>query len=550
MAKQIKYWDELRAKMFAWIEKVAKTVTVTMWPKWRNVILDKWYWTPQVTNDWVTIAKEIELEDKFENMWAELVKEAATKTNEIAWDGTTTATLLTYRLASEWLREIRTWINAIELKNGMKKAWQIVIKELDKNAKKISTKEEIAQVATLSAQDSEVWIIIAEAMAKVWSNWVITVEDWQTFWLELETTEWMEFDQWYLSPYMVTYWEKMISEIKDAYILITDQKVSNMKDLLPLLEELIQSWKKELVIIAEDIDWEALTTIILNKLKWVLNVLGVKSPWFGDRKKEILKDICVLSWANLITSDLSMKLENVSLKDLWRATRVVSEKSKTTIVWWAWIELDINNRVEEIKRSIENTTSSYDREKLQERLAKLAGWVAVIKVWRASEVEMKEKKLRIEDALNATRAAVEEWVVAWWGVWLLKASKALENVDLWDENQNIWLKIVKKALSYPLKQIAENAWKEWSIILNKVIESNDPNYWYDAAKDEFVDMIQSWIIDPKKVERVALEEAISLAWMFLTTESGIVDIPKKEEEHNHSHGGMWGMWWMPWMWMY
>lgn len=550
MAKQIKYWDELRAKMFAWIEKVAKTVTVTMWPKWRNVILDKWYWTPQVTNDWVTIAKEIELEDKFENMWAELVKEAATKTNEIAWDGTTTATLLTYRLASEWLREIRTWINAIELKNGMKKAWQIVIKELDKNAKKISTKEEIAQVATLSAQDSEVWIIIAEAMDKVWSNWVITVEDWQTFWLELETTEWMEFDQWYLSPYMVTSWEKMISEIKDAYILITDQKVSNMKDLLPLLEELIQSWKKELVIIAEDIDWEALTTIILNKLKWVLNVLGVKSPWFGDRKKEILKDICVLSWANLITSDLSMKLENVSLKDLWRATRVVSEKSKTTIVWWAWIELDINNRVEEIKRSIENTTSSYDREKLQERLAKLAGWVAVIKVWRASEVEMKEKKLRIEDALNATRAAVEEWVVAWWGVWLLKASKALENVDLWDENQNIWLRIVKKALSYPLKQIAENAWKEWSIILNKVIESNDPNYWYDAAKDEFVDMIKAWIIDPKKVERVALEEAISLAWMFLTTESWIVDIPKKEEEHNHSHGGMWGMWWMPWMWMY
>jgi len=547
MAKQIKYWDELRAKMFAWIEKVAKTVTVTMWPKWRNVILDKWYWTPQVTNDWVTIAKEIELEDKFENMWAELVKEAATKTNEIAWDGTTTATLLTYRLASEWLREIRTWINAIELKNGMKKAWQIVIKELDKNAKKISTKEEIEQVATLSAQDSEVWIIIAEAMDKVWSNWVITVEDWQTFWLELETTEWMEFDQWYLSPYMVTYWEKMISEIKDAYILITDQKVSNMKDLLSLLEELIQSWKKELVIIAEDIDWEALTTIILNKLKWVLNVLGVKSPWFGDRKKEILKDICVLSWANLITSDLSMKLENVSLKDLWRATRVVSEKSKTTIVWWAWIELDINNRVEEIKRSIENTTSSYDREKLQERLAKLAGWVAVIKVWRASEVEMKEKKLRIEDALNATRAAVEEWVVAWWGVWLLKASKALENVDLWDENQNIWLRIVKKALAYPLKQIAENAWKEWAIVLNKVIESNDPNYWYDAAKDEFVDMIQSWIIDPKKVERVALEEAISLAWMFLTTESGIVDIPKKEEEHNNSHGGMW---WMPWMWMY
>ncbi len=549
MAKQIKYWDDLRAKMFAWIETVAKTVTITMWPKWRNVILDKWYWTPQVTNDWVTIAKEIEIEDKFENMWAELVKEAASKTNELAWDGTTTATLLTYWLAREWLREIRTWINAIELKNGMKKAWQLVIEELSKNAKKISTKEEIAQVASLSAQDKEVWEIIAEAMDKVWSNWVITVEDWQTFWLELETTEWMEFDQWYISPYMVTSWEKMISEIKDAYILVTDQKVSNMKDLLPLLEQLIWEWKKELVIIAEDIDWEALTTIILNKLKWVLNILWIKAPWFGDRKKEILKDIAILTWANLITSDLSMKLENVSINDLWKASRVVSEKSKTTIVWWTWDEKDIYSRVEEIKRAIENTSSSYDKEKLQERLAKLAWWVAVIKVWAASEVEMKEKKLRIEDALNATRAAVEEWVVAWGWVALLKASKILEWVDLWDENQNIWLSIVKKSLSYPLRQIAENAWKEWSIVINKVLESNDANYWYDAFKDDFVDMIKSWIIDPKKVERVALEESISLAWMFLTTESWIVDLPKKEEE-THSHWWMWGMWWMPWMWMY
>lgn len=549
MSKQIKYWDELRAKMFAWIEAVAKTVTVTMWPKWRNVILDKWYWTPQVTNDWVTIAKEIELEDKFENMWAELVKEAASKTNDIAWDGTTTATLLTYRLAKEWLREIRSWINAIELKNGMKRAWVEVIKELDKNAKKISTTEEIAQVASLSAQDKEVWDIIAQAMEKVWNSWVISVEEWQTFGLELEVTEWMEFDQGYISPYMVTNTEKMISEFKDAHILITDQKITSMKDILPLLEQLLWEWKKDLVIIAEDIEWEALTTIILNKLKWILNILGIKSPWFGDRKKEILKDIAILTWANIITSELSMKLENANLDDLWNVKTIFSEKSKTTIIWWLWDINEIHNRVAEIKKAIENTTSSYDREKLQERLAKLDWWVAVIKVWAASEVEMKEKKLRIEDALNATRAAVEEWVIPWGWVALLKASKILENIDFGNIDQNIWALIVKNALSYPIKQIVENAWKDSWVIKSKILENSNPNYWYDAAKDEYVDMVNAWIIDPKKVERVALEEAISLASMFLTTESWIVDSPKKEEE-NHSHHWMWGMWWMPWMWMY
>lgn len=544
MAKQIKYWDELRAKMFAWIETVAKTVTLTMWPKWRNVILDKWYGIPQVTNDWVTIAREIELEDKFESLWAELVKEAASKTNELAWDGTTTATLLTYALAKEWLREIRTWINAIELKNGMRKAGSEVIKELDKISKKITTPEEIAQVASLSAQDSEVGNIIAKAMEKVGNNGVISVEEWQTFWLELEVTEWMEFEQWYISPYMVTNGEKMVSEFRDARILITDGKISSMKDIVPLLEQILGEGKKDLVIIADDIEAEALTTIILNKLKWVLNILGIKSPWFGDRKKEILKDIAILTGANIITSELGMKLENASLSDLGTAKTVVSQKWKTTIIGGGWKENDIKNRITEIKNQIEHTQSNYDKEKLQERLAKLDGWVAVIKVGAASEVEMKEKKLRIEDALNATRAAVEEWVVAWGWVALLKASKILESFDTGNIDQNIWVRIVRNALCYPLKQISENAWKESSVIVNEVLKNPDSNYWYDASKDEYVNMITSGIIDPKKVERVALEEAISLAGMFLTTESGVVEIPKKEEEH--SHPGMW-MWGMPWM---
>ncbi len=548
MSKQIKYSDELRAKMFAWIETVAKTVTLTMWPKWRNVILDKWYWIPQVTNDWVTIAREIELEDKFESLWAELVKEAANKTNDLAWDWTTTATLLTYALAKEWLREIRTWINAIELKNGMRKAWSEVIKELDKISKKITTTDEIAQVATLSAQDSEVGEIIARAMEKVGNNWVISVEEGQTFGLELEITEWMEFDTWYISPYMITNGEKMTSEFKDAKILITDQKISSMKDLLPLLEQLLWEWRKDLVIIAEDIEWEALTTIILNKLKWVLNILWIKAPGFGDKKKDMLKDIAILTWANIITSELWMKLENASLNDLWGAKTILSEKWKTTIIGWAGDQTMIKARVFELRKAIENTDSKYDKEKLSERLAKLDGWVAVIKVWAASEVEAKEKKLRIEDALNATRAAVEEWVVAWGWVALLKASKVLEKFDTWNIDQNIWVRIVKNSLSYPLKQIVENAWKESQVITNKVLENSSNTFWYDAAKDEYVDMIESGIIDPKKVERVALEEAISLAGMFLTTESWVVDIPSKKDWCCGGSCGNWG--WMGWMWMY
>lgn len=547
MAKQIIYWDDLRAKMFAWIETVAKTVTVTMWPKWRNVILDNWFGIPQVTNDWVTIAREIELEDKFENMWAELVKQAASKTNDLAWDGTTTATLLTYALAKEGLRNIRTWINAIELKNGMKKAWTMVIEELHNQSKKISTKQEIAQVASLSAQDSEVWEIIALAMDKVGNNWVISVEEWQTFWLELEVTQGMEIDKWYISPYMVTSWEKMISEFRDAPILLTDQKISSMKDLLPLLEQLVQEWKKELVIIAEDIEWEALTTIILNKLKWVLNILWIKAPGFWDNKKELLKDISVLTKANIITSELSMKLENAWVSDLWYAKTVISSLDKTTIIGWAGSTGDISSRVWEIQATLKSTKASYEKEKLMQRIARLAGWVAVIKVWAASEVEMKEKKLRIEDALNATRAAVEEWVVLGWWVALLKAWEILVWKNLENEDQTIWLNIVQKALSYPLRQIAENAWKEWSVIISKVLESKN-KIGYNAATDEFVDMFKYWIVDPTKVERVALEEAISLSGMFLTTESWIVDVTEKKDTPMPPAGWMPGMW--GWMWMY
>ncbi len=543
MSKEIKYWDDARGKMFAWIESVAKTVSITMWPKWRNVALNKEYGSPLLTNDWVTIAKEIVLEDRFENMGAALVIEAAEKTNSIAWDGTTTATVLTYALAKEGLRYIKAWVNAVELKNGMRKAWFLISDELEKNAKKVEGIEEIKQVATISAQDEEVWSIISAAMDKVWNTGVISVEEGQTFWLEVEITEGMEFDSWYMSPYMVTNTEKMLAESKDVNILLTDGQISNMKDLLPLLESMMQTWIKDLVIIAEDIQWEALTTIILNKLKWILNVLAIKSPWFGDNKKELLKDIAILTWANIITSDLAMKLENVTLNDLWKAKWVISSKDKTTIIWWAWKSSSISSRVEELKDAMSNSDSNYDKEKLAERIAKLAWWVALIKVGAFSEVEMKEKKLRIEDALNATRAAVEEWVVIWWWSALLKASKVLVWVDFWNADQNIWAEIVAKALIYPVKQIVENAWKEWSVVINKILESSEVDFWYDAASDKYVNMISAWIIDPKKVVRVALEEAISLASMFLTTDSAIVEKPWKE-------ANLWWAWMpsMSWMW--
>lgn len=551
MAKKILYWDEARLKMFAWVEKLAKTVTTTIWPKGRNVAFERSYGAPQVTNDGVTIAKEIELEDKVENMWVDLIKEAASKTNDVAGDGTTTAVLLTYAMMKEWLREVRSGINAIELKNWMKKAGNLINEELAKMSKSINTKEEVAQVATISSQDAEVGQIISDAMHKVGQDWVITVQEGQTFGLEVEVTEWMKFDNGYISPYMVTDAEKMESRIDDASILLVDKKISSLKELLPALETLAQTGKRDVVIIAEDVDGDALAWIILNKLKWVLNVLCVKAPGFWDKKKEMLKDIAILTGWMVISEEIWLKLENVGLEHFWKAKTVIATKDNTTIIWWTWDKQIIEKRVLELRAQADNTKSDYDREKLQERVAKLAGWIAVIKVWAASETEMKEKKLRIEDALNATRAAVEEWIVAGGWVALLKAAKALENTDLKEPNENIWAKIVLRALSYPVKQIAENAGKDGSVIAENIKNNTDNAYGYDAATDSFVDMIKAWIVDPKKVTRTALENAISVAWMFLTTEAVISDIPKADKCGScDSHAGMWGMWGMGGMWMY
>jgi len=546
MAKQIKYAEDARASMFSGIEQVAKTVTVTMWPKWRNVVFDRGFGAPQVTNDGATIAKEIELEDKFENMGAELVKQAAERTNTLAGDGTTTATLLTYALAKEGMKKIESWVNAVELKNGMKSAWELVVERLAENSTQITNQDEIEQVASISAQDDKVGQIIATAMEKVWNDGVISVEEWQTFEMQVDITEWMQFDNGYLSPYMVSNTDKMMAEISDAPILLTDKKISNMKEFLPLLEELVNSGKKDLVIIAEDIDGEALTTIILNKLKWVLNVLGIKAPWFGEKKKENLKDLAVLTGATVISDELGMKLENTTMSHLWNAKNVISTQNTSTIIGWVGNSEDISARVSELKNQLENTESSYDKDKLAERIAKLSGWVAVIKVGAMSEVEMKEKKLRIEDALNATRAAVSEWVVAGGWIALLRASQALEGVDLWSKDQNTWLEIVREALSYPLKQIVQNAGRDETLVMKEVLSKEEINYWYDAALEEFTDMLEVGIIDPKKVERIALQEAISLAGMFLTTESAITDIPGKKEDI-WGMPNMWAMGWMGWM---
>ncbi len=536
MSKNIHFGDEARLQMFSGMEKVAKVVSATIGPKGRNVIFSRGYGAPQVTNDGVTIAKEIELEDKIENMGAELIKEAASRTNDAAWDGTSTATLLTYAMVKEWLREIRSGINAIELKNGMKKAGSLVVAELEKMSKTLHTQEEIEQVATISAQDSEVGRIIADAMEKVGKDGVITVEEGRTFWLEVEVTEGMQFDNGYISPYMITDGEKMEWRISDAHILITDKKISSLKDILGVLESLAQSGKRELVIIADDIDGEALTGIILNKLKWVLTVLGIKAPGFGDKKKEMLRDLAVLTGATFITDETGYKLENAHVDHLGRANAVISTKDSTTIISGGGDSHLIAARVRELGAQLEASKSNYDKEKLAERIAKLAGGIAVIKVGAASEVEMKEKKLRIEDALNATKAAVDEGIVAGGGVALLKAARVLENAEF-SKEEKVGADIVARALTYPVRQIADNAGKEWAVVVNEVRNHKDINYGYDAARDEYKDLVKAGIIDPTKVERCALENAISIAGMFLTTEALIVDAPKKEETPMMPPGG-------------
>lgn len=545
MVKIIQFWEQARENMLAGMLTVANAVSITMGPKGRNVILEKQYGVPLITNDWVTIAREIELEDKFENMGAQLIIDAADRTNTHAGDGTTTATVLTYAFAKEGVSQLKSGVNAVELKNGMIMAASEVIKKLEENAKAISSESEIAQVATISAQDPMVGDIIAQAMEKVGNNGVISVTEWQTFGLSVEITEWMQFDNGFISPYMVTNAEKMLAEIDNAPVLIVDHKISNVADLLPILEKLMQSGKKDLLIIAEDIEGDALTAIILNNMKGILNVIAVKNPWFGDNKKEILKDIAILTGATIVTADLGMKLADADLNILGNVDNVSCSQEKTTLIGWKWKKSDIEARVMELKNSFEISDSTYEQEKLSGRIAKLDGWVAMIKVWAASEVESKEKKLRIEDALNATRAAVEEGVVAGGWVALLQASKVLDDMDFGMHERNLWAQIVKQALSYPIIQIADNAGKNGKEIANIILAQSDVNHWYDAAKDEYGDMIKKWIIDPTKVERVALEEAVSLAGMFLTTEASITFVPKPENPAP-MNPAMWG-WMMPGM---
>lgn len=539
MSKQIYFGDDARDKMMNGVRKLTDAVRITMGPKGRNVVLDKKYGAPTITNDGVTIAKEIELEDKFENMGAQLVKEVATKTNDVAGDGTTTATVLAHAIITEGLRNLAAGANPIALKRGIDKAVKKIVHELDAVKKNISTTEEVAQVATISAQDPEVGRLIAEVMESVGNEGVITVEESQTFGLDKELVEGMQFDNGYISPYMVTDPSRMEAVMEDAKLLITDKKISSVQMLLPLLEKLAQSGTKELVILAEDVEGEALATMVLNKLRGSFSMLAIKAPAFGDRRKEILKDIAALTGGTVISEEVGLTLENADLSHLGEARKVIASKDHTTIVEGKGSQSDIDRRVAEIKVALENTKSDFDKEKLAERLAKLSGGVGVIKVGAATEVELKEKKHRIEDALSATRAAVEEGIVAGGGTALLQAAKVLDDVR-GDADEITGVHIVLKALSAPVFQIAKNAGKEGAVVVD-LVKNAKPGHGYDAEKGEMVDMVAAGIVDPKKVTRSALENAASLAGIFLTMEAAVTDLPKEESEGASMGGGMPGM---------
>lgn len=549
MSKTINYGHEARKNMFQWMEMVTNAVKVTMWPKGRNVILEKSYGSPTVTNDWVTVAKEIELEDKMQNIGASMLKEVAEKTNKEAGDWTTTTVILAHAMSKEGLRYVRSGVNPFALGRWLHKAVAKLIEELKVKAKPIKNKEEIKQVATISAQDEEVGLLIAEVMEEIGNDGTITVEEWKSLWLTKEIKTGMQFDQWYLSPYFVSDSQRMEAIIENPYVLVTDKKISSLKDIINILEWVAISGKKDIVIIAEDVEWEALASLVLNKIRWMLNVIAIKAPGFGDRKKEILKDIATVTGATLITEELGLKLEEATIDMLGKADKVISTKDDTVIVDGKWDLKDIEERAETIRAQLDNTSSEYDKEKLAERLAKLVGGVAVIKVGAATEMEMKNKKYKIEDALNATKAAVQEGIVAWWWVALLKVAKVLDTLSFDDEDENIAIEIVKNAIQYPVIQIANNAWYKGDRVVEKIKEESDFNYGFDARTGEFNDLVKSWIIDPAKVIRVALENAVSVAAMFLTTEAVIVDNPKKEEPMQ-APAWMWGMWWMGWMDMY
>ncbi|NLL82319.1 MAG: chaperonin GroEL [Tissierellia bacterium] len=538
MAKEIKFGEEARRSMEKGINKLADTVKVTLGPKGRNVVLDKKYGSPLITNDGVTIAREIELEDRYENMGAQLVKEVATKTNDVAGDGTTTATLLAQAIIREGLKNVAAGANPMILQKGIRKAVDTAVEEIKKSSVKVETKESIAQVAAISASDEEVGKLISDAMEKVGNDGVITVEESKTMGTTLEIVEGMQFDRGYVSPYMVTDSEKMLAEYENPYILITDKKISNIQEILPLLEEIVQM-SKPLVIIAEDIEGEALATLVVNRLRGTFNCLAVKAPGFGDRRKEMLQDIAILTGGTVISEELGYDLKDTTVDMLGSAAKIKVDKENTVIVDGAGKQEDLNNRINQIKSQIESTESEFDKEKLQERLAKLSGGVAVIQVGAATETELKERKLRIEDALAATRAAVEEGMVAGGGTVLIDITPAVAKLlDETSGDEKTGISIIVRALEEPVRQIATNAGLEGSVIVEKV-KDLDVGVGFNALTEEYVNMIEAGIIDPTKVTRSALQNAASVASMVLTTEGAIADV--EEDEPMPMNPGMGGM---------
>jgi chaperonin GroEL len=539
MAKNITFSEDARQIILRGVDRLTDTVKVTMGPRGRNVLIEKKFGAPLVTKDGVTVAKEIELKDPIENIGAQMVKEVASKTSDVAGDGTTTATVLAQAIYREGIKNVVAGASPMEIKRGLDKAVERVVEELKKMSKPIQGKKEIAQVGSISANnDPEIGNIIANAMDKVGKDGVITIEENKSTDTVLDIVEGMQFDRGYLSPYFVTNSEAMHASLEKCYILIHEKKISNMKEILPILEQIVKQ-SSPLLIIAEDIEGEALATLVLNKLRGTLNCVAVKAPGFGDRRKEMLKDIAVLTGGQVISEDLGVKLDAISLTDLGQAKKIVVDKDNTTIVEGAGNKDDIKGRVNQIRKQIEDTTSDYDREKLQERLAKLVGGVAVIKVGAATETEMKEKKARVEDALNATKAAVEEGIIPGGGVALIRCMSALKNFKVAKEQQ-IGVDIIKKALEYPLRQIAENAGYEGSIVVNKVRDARTPAFGFNAATEDYEDMIKAGVIDPTKVARTALQNASSVAGLMLTTEAVITDIPEKKEPPMPG-GGMGGM---------
>lgn len=540
-AKDVRFSADAREKMLRGVEILANAVRITLGPKGRNVVLEKSFGAPRVTKDGVTVAKEIELEDKFENMGAQMVREVASKTNDIAGDGTTTATVLAHAIVKEGAKYVAAGMNPMDLKRGIDMAVIAVVRDLERQSKKINTSAEVAQVGTISANgDKTVGDMIAEAMQKVGNEGVITVEEAKSLETELEVVEGMQFDRGYISPYFITNAEKMIADLEDPYILLFEKKLSNLQPMLPVLEAVVQGGRP-LLIIAEDVEGEALATLVVNKLRGGLKVAAVKAPGFGDRRKAMLQDIATLTGGQLISEDLGIKLENVTLDMLGKAKKVSISKEETTIVDGAGKKKDIEGRINQIKAQIEETTSDYDKEKLQERLAKLAGGVAVIRVGGASEVEVKEKKDRVDDALNATRAAVEEGVVPGGGVALLRSRKAADKLTSENPDVQAGIKIVLKALESPIRQIAQNSGVDSSIVVGKVLESKSNTFGFDAQAEEYKDLVQAGIIDPTKVVRVALQDAASVAGLLVMTEAMIAEAPKKEAAHPPMPGGGGGM---------